>query len=69
MRQLRKLFESLALFKKNPARTVQEAYTRLKAGKPTEDDIALLDNVIGAVVKVAAEDDDKPADKPAEAKP
>lgn len=59
MRQLRKLFESLSLFRKNPAQTVQDAYDRLKLGKATEDDIALLDNVIGAVVKIAAEDKDE----------
>lgn len=58
MRHLRKLLDSLGLFKRDPAKTIGLAYNRLKNGTHDDDDLTLLDNVIDAVCRIAGEKDE-----------
>ena len=56
MRNLRKIFESLGMFKRDPVLTIKDAFARVLTGDTTKDDIALLTPIIDAVIAIAEDD-------------
>jgi hypothetical protein len=56
MRNLRKIFESLGMFKRDPALAIKDAFARVLTGDTTPDDITLLTPIIEAVIAIAEND-------------
>jgi hypothetical protein len=56
MRNLRKIFESLGMFKRDPVLTIKDSFARFETGDATPDDVVLLGKIIAAVIEIAEGD-------------
>lgn len=60
MRTLRKIFESLSMFTRDPVMSIKDARARFLTDDATADDKVLLGRILDAVIAIA-EDDAKKA--------
>ena len=63
MRNLRKIFESLGMFKRDPVLVIKDARARMETGDLTSDDRILLGRIIDEVITIAADDARKAAEE------
>ena len=56
MRNLRKIFESLGFFKRDPAIAIKEAMHRMELHVMNADDMILIGRILDVVIAIAEDD-------------